>query len=59
MNINGLKLYKAQGLQIINKIRDFSIHSGSNHKTEEHESFHEKNLHHHYLMIHTIHLKTT
>lgn len=42
MDINSLKLYKAQGLKIINEIGDFSIHSGSNHKTERHEGFHEK-----------------
>ena len=41
MDINSLKLYKAQGLKIINEIGDFSIHSGNNHKTERHEGFHE------------------
>ena len=42
IDINTLKLYKAQGLKITKEIGSFSIHSDSNHKSERHEGFHEK-----------------
>ena len=42
MDINSLKLYKAQGLKIISEIGNFSILSSTNHKTGKHEGFNEK-----------------
>ncbi|PCJ25236.1 MAG: hypothetical protein COA94_06525 [Rickettsiales bacterium] len=39
LDINSLKLYKAQGLKIIDEVGCFLIHSDVNHKTEKHEGF--------------------
>lgn len=39
MDINNLKLFKAEGLKITGELGNYAIHSDANHKTERHEGF--------------------